>query len=176
MDFSAVLQRIDCLFEEVNARYAVVGGLAMASYGLVRTTLDLDLVADASHQDALVAGMEALGYETVHRSRGYSNHVHSDPASGHVDFVYVDGETADRIFAEVRRVGGPRGELIPVPSPEHLAAMKVRAMRNDPGRTFQEQSDIRYLIRSAGADREEIRRQYARHGLEAKFAELLEAL
>lgn len=120
--------------------------------------------------------MEVLGYETVHRSKGYSNHAHPNPALGNVDFVYVEGDTADRIFADVRRVAGPRGTTIPVPSPEHLATMKVLAMRNDPHRAFQEQSDIRHLITSAGADREEIRRQYARHGLKELFEELEESL
>ena len=36
--------------------------------------------------------LEELGYETVHRSPGYSNHSHSDPDWGAVDVVYVDGE------------------------------------------------------------------------------------
>lgn len=176
MDFSTVLQRVRILLDEAGVRYAVIGGLAMAAYGLPRTTLDLDLVVDAGRQEDVIQGMDDLGYQTVHRSRGYSNHVHGDPALGSVDFVYVEGDTADRIFAGVRRVAGPRGSTIPVPSPEHLAAMKVLAMSNDPHRAFQEQSDIRHLITSAGADREEIRRQYARHGLKEQFEELEETL
>lgn len=176
MDFSTVLQRVRSLLDEMGVRYAVIGGLAMAAYGLSRTTLDLDLVVDAPSQEAVIQGMERLGYETVHRSLGYSNHVHADSAMGNVDFVYVEGETADRLFAAIRGVAGPRGSSMPVPSPEHLAAMKVVAMRNDPQRAFQEQSDIRHLITSAGADRDEIRRQYARHGLENRFRELLESL
>lgn len=79
-------------------------------------------------------------------------------------------------WPDIRRMAGPRDSLIPVPSPEHLAAMKVTAMKNDPRRAFQEQSDIRHLITHEGADRDEIRRQYARHGLENRFRELLETL
>jgi hypothetical protein len=50
--------------------------------------------------------------------------------------------------------------------------MKVLAMKNDPARTFQELGDIRHLIAVVGADREEIRRQFARHGLENRYREL----
>jgi hypothetical protein len=176
VDFTAVLGRVRGLLEEKGHRYALVGGLAMAAYGLPRTTLDLDLVADAAAQDDVVAGLEALGYETLHRSSGYSNHAHPETAMGSIDFVYVRGETAERLFAAARLVPGPAGSEIAVPSPEHLAAMKVLAMKNDPARTFQELGDIRHLLVVAGADREEVRAQFARHGLEARFDELARTL
>lgn len=172
MDFAAVLRSVRSLLEEHGYRYALIGGLAMAAYGLPRTTLDLDLVVDAAAQDALVRGLEELGYETLHRSAGYSNHAHDDPAMGRVDLVYVRDETAEKLFAARREVPGPAGRTIAIPSPEHLAAMKVLAMKNDPARTFQELGDIRHLIAVAGADREEIRRQFARHGLENRYREL----
>jgi hypothetical protein len=35
--------------------------------------------------------------------------------------------------------------LLPVPRPEHLAAMKVQAMKSDPGRTLREMADIQFL-------------------------------
>jgi hypothetical protein len=50
--------------------------------------------------------------------------------------------------------------------------MKVLAMKNDPARTFQELGDIRHLIAVAGADREAVREQFARHGLEERYREL----
>ena len=172
LDFSTVLQRVRELLDEAGHRYALIGGLAMAAYGLVRTTLDLDLVVDADAQEDVIAGMETLGYETLHRSAGYSNHVHVDDRMGSVDFVYVETGTASKLFAATRQVDGPSGQPISVPSPEHLAAMKVLAMKNDPGRTFQELGDIRHLVVAAGADREEVRREFRRHGLENRYREL----
>ncbi len=144
----------------------------MAAYDLPRATFDLDLVVEGTCQDKLVQNMEALGYETVHRSAGYSNHAHPTTALGSVDFVYVRGDTADKLFREVRRVPGPGGTSVPIPSPEHLAAMKVLAMKNDPVRTFQELGDIRHLITVAGADRKAVRAQFVRHGLEKRYREL----
>lgn len=120
-----------------GARYGVIGGVGMAALGLMRTTLDLDFVVEREVQDRLVSWMESVGYDTLHRSRGFSNHLHEDPELGRVDFVYVTGDTAESLFAELRWLPGPADRRIPVPRPEHLAAMKAAAMRSDPGRTFQ---------------------------------------
>ena len=172
MDFAAVLSSLQAFLEERRCRYAVVGGIAMAAYGLPRTTLDLDLVVERACQEELVAHMESRGYGTVHRSVGYSNHAHAEGRMGSVDFVYVEGATAEALFGALRQASAPRGGSVPIPSPEHLAAMKVLAMKNDPDRTFQELGDIRHLVVEAGADREAVRQQFVRHGLEERYREL----
>lgn len=172
MDFGAVLETVAGFLRSRGHRFAVVGGVAMAGYGLPRTTLDLDLVVDTDAQDDLVRFLESRGYETLYRSSGYSNHAHPDPAWGRLDFVYVGGDTRERLFAESRIVQGPRGLSMVVPKPEHLSAMKVLAMKNDPGRTFQELTDIRYLLTLPDVDRSEVRAYFVRHGLEEKYDEI----
>ena len=172
MDFGKVLDEVAGFLEANGFPYAVIGAVALAAYGLPRTTLDLDLVVDAEAQDALIAFLESRGYETLHRSTGYSNHVHPDPSRGNLDFVYVRGETSRELFAGCRRAAGPRGREIPLPKPEHLAAMKALAMKNDPSRTFQELADVRFLLTLPGTDRGEIRRHFERHGLAERFDEL----
>lgn len=172
MDFAAVLESVRTFLELGGRRYALGGGLAMAAYGLPRTTLDLDLVVEAGSQQALIQYLESVDYQTLNRSAGYSNHVHREPGMGSVDFVYLAAETAEKVFSAAREVPGPGGRPVLVPSPEHLAAMKILAMKNDPARTFQELGDIRHLIAVAGADREAVREQFARHGLEARYREL----
>jgi hypothetical protein len=172
LDFGKVLDEVAGFLEAGGFRYAVIGGVALAAYGLPRTTLDLDLVVDAGAQDALVSFLESRGYETLHRSTGYSNHLHPDPSWGGLDFVYVRRETSREIFAGCRLAAGPRGREIPLPRPEHLAAMKAVAMKNDPGRTFQELADVRFLLTIEGVDRAEIRRQFERHGLGERFDDL----
>jgi len=172
MNFSAVLSRIADHLAARGQRFAVVGGVALAALGRPRTTLDLDLLVEAEAQADLVGFLEAEGYETLHRSAGFSNHLHADPARGRVDLVYVDRETARQIFAAGREVPGPGERRILVPSPEHLAAMKVAAMKSDPARTFQELADIRYLLTLPGIDRAAVRAQFERHGLAGRFDEL----
>jgi hypothetical protein len=134
MDFAKALGIIASGLEDAEAPWAVIGGLALAVHGAGRLTRDLDIVTQYSVQDLLVSYLEALGYQTLHRSRGYSNHVHSDAEMGRIDVVYVEGETARTLFTEA-----DRREILPgfealVPRPEHLVAMKVLAAKNDPTR------------------------------------------
>ncbi len=172
MDFGTVLGVISGFLDEKGYRYAVIGGVALAAYGLPRNTVDLDLVVDSSAQDDLIRFLESLGYQTLHRSSGYSNHRHPDLNWGRVDFVYVEGETSRNLFNASRRSRGPRDLPIQLPKPEHLAALKVLAMKNDPSRTYQEMADIRFLLNLPGVDQQEIRSYFDRHGMKDKFDEL----
>lgn len=176
MDFLRVMDRVAEFVGERGARYGIIGGVGIAAYGLMRTTLDLDFVVDRGIQKDLVSWMESLGYETLHRSRGFSNHLHEDPEMGRVDFVYVSGDTAETLFGELRWLEGPADRKIPVPRPEHLAAMKASAMKSDPGRAFQEMADVRFLLQLPDVDRDAVREQFERRGLLEQFLEIEESL
>ena len=117
MDFFAVLKRIGDRLELEGQPFALVGGLGLAALGITRATLDLDLLVSARGQDAVIDFMEELGYETLHRSTGYSNHLHAEEAFGRVDFVYVRGDTEKKIFAGALRMEGPGGAGVLVPRP-----------------------------------------------------------
>ena len=172
MDFVAVLHELLPFFEGRKVRYAVIGGVGLGGYGMSRATVDLDLVVDASAQEEVVRFLESLGYFTLHRSTGYSNHEHPESKRGGIDLVYVREPTSGMIFASTRVLDGPGGMRIPVPRPEHLIAMKVVAMKNDPSRTYQDMADIRFLLGLPDVDRDEVRAQFEKHGLQERYREL----
>ncbi|MEA2691175.1 MAG: hypothetical protein QOJ16_562 [Acidobacteriota bacterium] len=174
MNFARVLEAVSAFLDEKGHPHALIGGVALAAYGFARTTLDLDFVLNGEAEEDVVHFLESLGYQTVHRSTGYSSHVHPDLLWGRVDILYVRGETSREIFAACRPSVGPGGRPVLLPKPEHLAAMKVLAMKNDPGRTFQELADIRFLIRLPGVDRQEVRAYFDRYGMRERFDELAE--
>jgi len=176
VDFGKALATVASFLEAHGHRYGVIGGVALTMYGMPRTTVDLDLVVEGAAQDELIRFVESLGYQTLHRSSGYSNHAHTDPSQGKLDFVYIRGETSEQIFAGCRWLKAPGGLEAPVPRPEHLAALKVLAMKNDPSRIFQEMADLRFLIALPGVDRSEIHTYFTRHDLEDRFDELNKAL
>jgi hypothetical protein len=124
----------------------------------------------------VISYLESRGFKTLHRSEGYSNHLHSDSSRGRIDFVYVDAETAGTLFGSARRFPAPGGREVLVARPEHLAAMKVLAIKNDPTRALQDLADIRFLLTLPGVDRQEVRSYFARHGLETRFDELEKTL
>jgi hypothetical protein len=172
MNFARVLETIAGFLHEKGQPYAVIGGVALAAYGLARTTLDLDLVLDAESQEEAVPFLESLGYETIHQTSGYSSHLHANPLWGRVDFLYVRGETSKALFEGCRIYPGPGGLEVPLPKPEHLAAMKALAIKNDPGRALQDMADVRFLIQLPKVDRQTVRAYFERHGLEERFDEI----
>jgi hypothetical protein len=172
VDFGKVLDTVMTFFEREGFRFAAIGAFGLHAYGLSRATLDLDLATEDAAQPKLVAFLESLGYETLHRSPGYSNHLHPQPDLGRVDFVYVSGETSRILFGgggTVLRLGG---RTVPVPRPEHLAAMKIHAMKNDPSRTLQEMADIQFLLRLTDIDDQEVRGYFERSGLLDRYLEI----
>lgn len=172
LDFGKVLDTLAAFFEREGYRYAAIGAFGLHAYGLGRATLDLDLVTEDAAQPRLVSFLESLGYETLHRSPGYSTHLHPDPDLGRVDLVYVGGETSRLLFGgrgAILRLGG---RTVPVPRPEHLAAMKIHAMKSDPSRTLQEMADIQFLLRLPDIDEAEIRGYFERSGLLDRYLEI----
>ncbi len=172
MDFGKVLGTLVEFFEREGFRFAAVGAFGLYAYGLSRATLDLDIATESQAQPKLIAFLESLGYDTLHRSPGYSNHLHPHPDLGRVDFVYVSGETSRLLFSgggTMLRLGG---QIVPVPRPEHLAAMKVHAMKNDPSRTLQEMADIQFLLRLPEIDEGEVRVYFEQSGLLERFLEI----
>ena len=176
MDFAGVLDRVDGFLTERGWRFALVGGVALAVYGNPRLTMDLDVVTEVGAQGALVAWMEAAGYATLHRSSGFSNHRHPSPDRGRVDFIYVRDETAAKLFAGVVVAPGPGDRPVPVPRKEHLIAMKVQAMKNDPTRTLQDLADVSYLLKLPGTNRDEARDFFVKAGLLERWEELARGL
>ena len=172
MDFARVLDAVTAFLDARGARQALAGAFALHAYGRTRATSDLDLIVEASVQAPLLAFLEGLGYERLYVSKGFSNHLHADPALGRLDFIYVDARTADLLFGGARRIELFPGRTSTVPRPEHLAAMKILAMKNDPARTFQELADLQFLLGLPGIDKAEIRATFEKHGLAERFHEL----
>ncbi len=163
LDLGSIVGHLGGYFNRRGIEWAVTGGLALGAHGISRTTFDVDVVVALDHQDELLAFLETLGFETLHRSRGYSNHIH--PENGRVDVIYVGRDTATQLFDETSN-RDVLGRTVPVPKAEHLIAMKLVAYRNDPSRRLQDLADIRSLVQSASLDRDTVRAVFAHYGLE----------
>jgi hypothetical protein len=172
VDFATVLGNLKAFFDEHHVRYAMAGAFALHAHGITRATGDLDFAVEEKARDELRRFLASSGYEELYASEGFSNHVHRDGALGRLDFIYVDQHTADLLFDHARPMTILPGVDAPVPRAEHLAAMKVLAMKNDPSRTFQDMADIQALLRLPGVDKGEIQGYFERHGLGERFAEL----
>ncbi len=138
--------------------------------------LCLDLVAEEKLRLSLVQHLESVGYESLHVSEGFSNHVHPLSSLGRIDFIYVDEKTAEVLFQNTKSLGVISGRTAPVPRAEYLAAMKILAMKNDPSRTFKEMADIQFILTLPGIDEQKIQNYFRKHGLENKYYEIKQFL
>ena len=174
MNFRKVLKILVDFFHRKEMRFAVIGAFGLHAYGLSRATRDIDFVADKISQPEIVSFLESLGYETLYVSSGYSNHFHSEREMGRLDFIYVEGRTAGLLFPNLQKRLFLKDMALPVPKPEHIAAMKIFAMKNDPSREYQEMADLQFLLALPGVDKEEIKGYFEKYGLGEKYEELQE--
>jgi hypothetical protein len=151
-------------FEQEKIEYAVIGAFALYAYGYTRTTSDVDFITKIEYQERIVAYLESLGFETLNRSEGFSNHLHPI-GELRIDVVYVAGETANIIFESTKNRFVFEDLELPVTSPEHLIALKLFAIQNDPGRKYRELADIKEIFRLTNLDREIVQYLFVKYGL-----------
>jgi len=171
VNITALLEHLIGFLAEQKIDFALIGAFALQAYGYVRATQDMDFVVREEGQERVIGFLESLGYQTLYRSKGFSNHLHPLTSLGRIDLVYVAGETADAIFSGTRQI--PIFDVsVPVVRPEHLVALKIFAMKNDPGRSFREMADIQQLLKHTEIDMDEIRGYFEKYGQMEKFYEL----
>jgi hypothetical protein len=165
MQFTEVLTTFAEFFEREKIRWAIAGGLAVAAWGYERGTQDMDFVISGDDRKKVTAFAESLGYETVYASDSFSHHLHHTEAFGRVDAIYVNGRTADDMFANATMRVTAGSVLAPVISAEHIAMMKAFAIKAIPTRLRADSRDIEFLLTLPGIDREAVRNYFARFGL-----------
>jgi hypothetical protein len=156
----------------MEARFALIGGLALASHNVIRATQDVDLLTDADAADRIHAALANLGYSCAHRSAEAANYLRGDER---VDFLFASRPIARRLLADAAEHRTAFG-VLRVISTEGLIGFKLQGLVNDPRRT-QDLEDIRALLRAnrAALNMDEIREYFRIFGREPLLAELLNA-
>jgi hypothetical protein len=172
MDAARLIALLRPHFEATGARWMLAGGFAVAAWGSARTTLDLDLLVDEEARSALLPRIVAEGFEAYSDSEGFTNLKHPDPALGRLDLIWTKGETSRKLFdAAVERLG-PDGRGLLAPKPEHLVAMKLRAIQSRPTRVIRDGPDIQHLLGLPGIDHNEVRGYFEKAGLAELYGRL----
>lgn len=136
---------------------ALIGGLALAPYHVVRATQDVDLLADGDASDAVDRVVTALGYRCIYRSEDAVNYLRGDER---IDFILARRPIARRLLVTAVPLDTSLGR-IPVVSQEGLIGFKLQALCNDARRT-QDAEDIRALLRAnqATLNMDEVRQYF----------------
>ncbi|MFQ5828512.1 MAG: nucleotidyl transferase AbiEii/AbiGii toxin family protein [Candidatus Methylomirabilia bacterium] len=143
------MARLVAVFQKRRVSYALMGGLAVAAWGVPRATEDIDLLADASPSPELDAALRAAGFEAEWR-RGDAN----DPiplllrlgsGSGpEIDVVCATRAWEREMLGRSIGVRMPEGPETPVVAVEDLIVLKL--MAGGPG----DLADVADLLERAG--------------------------
>lgn len=137
----------------LDARFALIGGLAVSTWGEPRYTRDVDLavaVNDDSEAERLVHGMSARGYEVVtvieqtktQRLATARMRRAEDPAV-FIDLLFASSGIEPELTAAAQTIDG-----VPVSTIGHLIALKLLS---ESERRLQDRIDLQELSKVASA-------------------------
>jgi hypothetical protein len=133
----------------------LVGGNAINLHSYSRTTFDLDLLVRETDCERWLSYFRSHGYGPVHRTANFVRlRFTAAPAEAlPVDLMVADAHTFATIQRGSRRCEIGNGLSLAIPTPLHLIAMKLHALRN-PARVENgiDLQDVKHLIKTAEID------------------------
>ena len=102
------IEEVVATLTSAGAPFALIGGLALAPYKVIRATQDVDLLTDAAMAETIHEALLALGYRCLHRSPDAGNYQREDER---VDLIYAHRPAALRLLASARPRQTPFGHL-----------------------------------------------------------------
>jgi hypothetical protein len=163
---------------QFGLEYLVIGGQAVNTFGVPRSTLDVDLLVCRDHRKQWAALLEGEGFR---RFRDDENFMQFSPPYGvswRLDLMLVNANTFARLAADARAVTC-LGVETRVPSAEHLIALKLHSMHHGPADRFgRDFTDILTLARAANLEAEAptIRALFEKYGTPEIYDRFREAL
>lgn len=134
----------------------LVGGNAVNLHSYFRTTFDVDLLVRETDSERWVSYFQRHGYEPFHRTANYVRlRFAAAPAEAlPVDLMLAAPQTFTTIQGDSRRCDIGNGLSLAIPSPLHLIALKLHALRSSPARFENgiDLLDVKYLIKTAKID------------------------
>jgi predicted nucleotidyltransferase len=164
----AVLRQAAADLDAIGARWAVIGGLAVAFRAEPRFTKDVDLavaVTDDAEAERIVNRLQVRGYALASLvEQDYVNRLAiarlvrpiRGTSSAFIDLLFANSGIEDEVVRRAERLEVLPDVFMPVASTGHLIALKVLAGRH------QDLTDLGYLISVATeADLDEARASVA---------------
>ena len=176
MDFEAVFILLLQNFEKYKIRFALIGGFALHTAGLSRTTQDIDFLIAKEDMPKVKQFMLSAGYEALHESEDITNFAGKLKELGQVDFLHAHRKYTKKFLEDAQEKDILNGKFkIRVITPEAQIGLKVQSSSNDPKRYHQGIADIESLMQAnAGRlDLNALREYFALFNRELEFEEIL---
>ncbi len=145
--------------------FLIIGGRGLEAHGYVRNTRDLDLLVPLTSVERINRILSDFGYVRTAETAIFSRWISADPEAEALDLLYVDVSTFSKLDADAVSVSFGESNAR-VPSVGGMVALKLFAMRNDPGRAPRDTLDIRELLQlhPGAIDLASLRRLCERYG------------
>lgn len=144
--------------DAIGARWAIIGGLAVAFRAEPRFTKDVDMavaVTDDQEAEDIVNRLQVRGYALASLvEQDYVNRLatarlvrpKAGTSSAFIDLLFANAGIEEEIVRDAERLEVLPGIFLPVASTGHLIALKALAGRH------QDMTDLGYLIAAATDD------------------------
>ncbi|SRR6266566_5451792 len=171
--FGKQITEVISTLDKAGVQFALIGGLALASYKVIRATQDIDLLVGAENADRAEDALLTLGYQRLHRSADAANYLRGDER---VDLLYACRPIAQHLLLGAAQRNTAFGSLRVI-SVEGLIGFKLQGLTNDPRRT-QDKEDIRALLRANRATMKmnEVREYFRLFDQESLLDEILRTI
>jgi hypothetical protein len=140
MGLRETLYSTDQILTDAGVEHALIGGLALAMFGIHRATFDVDFLVNGGQKDSAAAALKQAGWLLQLETKEVLHFT----GKGQVDLLLANRPLSLEMLATAQ-VG--TGGLKCV-SPEGLIGLKIQAYKNDREREFQDKADIKSLIRN----------------------------
>jgi len=149
MDFILVFKFILENFKREKIDFALIGGFALQSTGITRTTRDIDLLILSEDKDKIKNIMLNAGYKILHESEDVLNFLSDKFELGRVDFLLAHRKYAVSMLKRAEEKEVLEGKFkIKIIKIEDQVGLKVQSSSNDPSRLRQDMADIELLIKN----------------------------
>lgn len=174
MKYHTVFNLLSDIFNKSGIKSILIGGFAVNYYKVTRQTIDVDFLITKDDFNKIKNLLENEGYKEDEKKEIFVRLKGDLPYMIDIDFMFVDESTFDKIVDNGKEIK-IAGENFIVPSIEHLIALKLHAIKNNPERKYKDLIDIIGLIKKnrINIKEAEFRDICCKYGTEELYKEIL---
>ncbi|MBI2606997.1 MAG: hypothetical protein HYW49_13065 [Deltaproteobacteria bacterium] len=125
--------------ESAGIAHALIGGFALAHFGVHRATQDVDFIADGGRKAEIIAALTQAGFQLTH---DLAEALHFEGV-GNLDILLARRPISKSMLSQAKKMGAEEIKILGV---EDIIGLKIQAYKNNPKRLLQDQADIQALI------------------------------
>lgn len=139
MDLRKTLKTSTDILRKEGIPHALIGGFALAHYGVFRTTQDIDLLVDGTKKSRAKDLFQKNGFNLIYEN----DEVLQFSGPGFVDLLLANRPMSQEML---KNAISDKGLEVYILKAEDIMGLKIQAYKNDPTRELQDLADIQSLI------------------------------